>query len=363
MNLYDFYKEAIKLNESIKTFESEFLKLEEIISSSQSFIEEISIFVLKNNITGGDTQAYNASREVTGYVNSYHNKIRTELRSIDFTDSIYEISNLNRDYKLINIDKFVEKYLLMCKKINMFLRNIEDKSKANTYSETIKIISESIDSYKRMQSDIDTVFRISSTLNVVGDDNSLKIQLLKEDNSIEQLINNMTTITSIYNIINSLIGNEDEKLEFRRIESGTFSLDMLGCLKTLSVLGPAFAFTYKVYSDQFSPAAKLNIKLKELEIKEKELEIKNKELESISKEIKTRGEYARLIKEFDPENKINFSDPNVQKKLLDLDYNLKKFYSDNPYININDKEYGVPALKDNIIKINFLESRNSDIEE
>lgn len=54
------------------------------------------------------------------FAKSYQNKVRSELRSIDFTDSIYEIANLNRKYKLITIDDLVDKYKTMCKKINVF---------------------------------------------------------------------------------------------------------------------------------------------------------------------------------------------------------------------------------------------------
>lgn len=356
MNLYDFYKEAIELKEDIKIFESEFFKLEEIVSSSQVFIETMSEFVLKNNLLGNSTTADNACREVASLAKQYQSKIRNELQSIDFTDSIYEIANLNRKYKLITIDNFVDKYKIMCKKINVFLRSKEIISNDISYSEAIKYISEGIDSYKSIKCYADSLINASKSLKLIEDNNSLKIRLLKEDNSLEQLIDNMTTINDIYNIVNSLVGNEKEKLEFRRVESGTFLVDFIGCAETLSVLLPILTFSYKIYTEQLSPKAKLDIELRKLEIKDKEIEL-------TTKEIKARGEYVRLIKEVVPSNQIDFSKADIQDKLLNLEVNLKKFYSDNPCIDINDREYGVSSLKDNVIPIKLLDIVDSDKEE
>lgn len=356
MNLYDFYKEAIELKEDTKIFESEFLKLEQMINSSQEFIEEMSNFVLNTRLLGNDSTADNACREVVNLARTYQNNIRNELRSIDFTDSIYEISNLNRKYKLVNIDSFVDKYKTMCKKINLFLRNNEVKSKDISYSQIIKYISEAIDSYKSIQSYADSLIKASELLKLTKDNNSLKIRLLKEDNSLDQLIDNMSTINNIYNIVNSLVGKEEEKLEFRRVESGTFFVDFKGCVETLTVLLPILTFSYKIYTEQLSPKAKLDIELRKLEIEDKKIELK-------TKEIKARGEYIRLIKEVVPSNQIDFSKPDIQDKLLNLEVNLKKFYSDNPCIDINDEEYGVSSFKDNVIPIKLLDILGSDKEE
>lgn len=352
MNLHDFYEEANRLKENINIFENEILSLEGIVSNDICFVEDISKFVLNNNIIGSDTPAYNASREVTNKIKSYHKLLRRELRNIDFTDKIFEISNLHRNYKLINVDKFTQSYLIMCKQINLFLRNIDENLLSDLYSATINAISEAISEYKNMKFNIESIFKISTTLNVVNNDKSLKIRLLKEDNSLEQLILNMTTINNIYNIVNSLVGNEEEKLEFRRLESGTLLADLKGCGKTLAVLLPILTFSYNIYSEQFSPKAKLEIEAQKLENEEKKIELK-------SKEIKARGEYIRLIKEFAPDNVIDFSDLDIQDKLLDLEINLKKFYSDNPCIDINDEEYGVSSLKDNFIPIKFLDTVDS----
>ncbi|MBD7914571.1 hypothetical protein H9660_05385 [Clostridium sp. Sa3CUN1] len=356
MNLYDFYEEASRLNENIKVFENEIFSLQEIISSDISFVEDISKFVLNNNITGSDTPAYNASREVKIKIKSYHKLLRRELRNIDFTDRIFEISNLHRNYKLINVDKFTQSYLIMCKQINLFLRNIDENLLADLYSETISAISEAISEYENMKFNIESIFKISTTLNVVNNDKSLKIRLLKEDNSLDKLIENMTTINNIYNIVNSIVGDGKEKLEFRRVESGTFLADLIGNVDTLVVMLPLLTFTYKIYSEQFSPKAKLEIEAKKLENKDKKIEL-------ISKEIKARGEYIRLIKEVIPDNKIDFSNQDIQNKLLNLEVNLKKLYADNPCIDINNKEYGVSSLKDNVIPIKFLDTVDSDKED
>lgn len=356
MNLYDFYKEADSLNEDIKLFEKEILSLEEIVSGNISFVEDISKFVLKNNITGGDSSACSASREVTTKIKSYHKLLRRELRSIDFTDKIFEISNLNRSYKLLNIDKFTQVYLIMCKQINLFLRNIDENSSADLYSATIIAISEAITEYKNIKYNIELILKISSKLNIMNNDKSLKIRLLKENNSLEELIENITTINNIYNIVNSIVGDERDKLEFRRVESGTFLADLIGNANTLLVMLPLLTFSYKIYSEQFSPKAKLEIEAKKLENKDKKIEL-------VSKEIKARGEYVRLIKEVVPDKKINFSDSDIQHKLLNLEVNLKKLYTDNPCIDINDKEYGVSSLKDNVIPIKFLDTIYSDKEE
>lgn len=356
MNLYDFYKEANELKEDIKIFENEFFKLEEVVSSSQVFIEDISDFVLKNNLVGNTNVIDNACREVMNFAKSYQNKVRSELRSIDFTDSIYEIANLNRKYKLITIDDLVDKYKTMCKKINVFLRSNTIISEEISYSKIIKYISECIDSYKSLKCYVDSLINASESLNLTKDNNSLKIRLLKEDNSLDKLIDNMTTINNIYNIVNSLVGNEEEKLEFRRVESGTFSVDFKGCIETLSVLLPILTFSYKIYTEQLSPKAKLDMELKKLEIEDKKIELEHKE-------IKARGEYIRLIKEVIPDDRIDFSKVDIQDKLLNLEINLKKLYADNPCIDINDEEYGVSALKDNVIPIKLLDIVNSDKEE
>ncbi|MDU2290380.1 MAG: hypothetical protein E7D69_09860 [Clostridium celatum] len=356
MNLYDFYKEAIELKEDIKIFEDEFSKLEGMINYSQKFIEEISNFILNNRLLGNDSTADISCKKVVSLAKMYQDKIREELRSIDFTDSIYEIANLNRKYKLITIDNFVDKYKNMCKKINVFLRNNEIISNEISYSKTIEYISECVDSYKSVKSYIDSLINASESLSLTKDNNSLKIRLLKEDNSLDQLIDNMSTINNIYNIVNSLVGNEEEKLEFRRVESGTFFVDFKGCVETLTVLLPILTFSYKIYTEQLSPKAKLDMELRKLEIEDKKIELK-------TKEIKARGEYIRLIKEAVPSNQIDFSKPDIQDKLLNLEVNLKKFYSDNPCIDINDEEYGVSSFKDNVIPIKLLDILGSDKEE
>lgn len=348
MNLYDFYKEALELKEDIKIFEHEFLKLEKIVDYSQSFIESISSFVLKNSLIGNSTAADNACREVVTSVKAYQSNVRRELQSIDFTDSIYEIANFNIKYRLVKIEDFADKYKTMCKKINVFLRSNDVISNDISYSKVIKYISEGIDSYKSIKCYVDSLINASESLNLTEDNNLLKIRLLKEDNSLEKLIENMTTINDIYNIVNSLVGNKEEKLEFRRLESGTLLTIFEGCTQTLVVLLPLLTFSYKIYSEQFSPKAKLEIEAKKLENEDKKIEL-------TSKEIKTRGEYIRLIKEIVPENQIDFSNKDIQNELLNLEFNLKKFYSNNPCIDINNKVYGVSSLKDNSIPMKFLD--------
>lgn len=356
MNLFDIYKESMDFKENNSIFEDIIIKLEELNDKSYEYIEETSKFIIKSNLSGNSTEATNNIQTLRNKLNNYHDSLKMDLRSIDFTDSIVEIANLNIKYKYININDFTNKYLLMCKQINAFLRNTNNNSKIDLYAGTIRFINETIEIYRCLISVIDDNIRISSNLKVVGNENSLKIRLLKEDNSLEQLIDNMTTINNIYNIVNSLVGDKEEKLKFRRLESGTLLADLLGCSQTLAVVLPLLTFSYKIYSEQFSPKAKLEIELKELEIEDKKFEL-------TSKEVKTRGEYIRLIKEIVPENQIDFSNPDIQEKLLNLEVNLKAFYSDNPCIDINDKEYGVSSLKNKIIPIRFLDIADSDKEE
>ncbi|HAT4318563.1 TPA: hypothetical protein I9095_002698, partial [Clostridium perfringens] len=164
---------------------------------------------------------------------------------------------------------------------------------------------------------------------------------MNSNNDIDELLENLIIIKSIYTKIQDVVFNEENvKLRYDRIESGSLFLLLSGATTIFAVMKPMLEFGYKVYSEQFSPMAKMNL---------------------LEKEVKVRGEYFRLIKEVAEMNgkKIENNDA-TQNLLLNLEEDIKKLYSKNPFILIDDKEIGIKELKNKNIPIEFLEEPKSE---
>lgn len=342
MNLLDIRKQAVGLKEQIKPVEELIKILDEIIKYNSRIAINITDILLNNNITGNANDCMSYANKVKTENLSGYDKFLQDLRNINFSKVTYNLTRIKEEYFCCGFETFLEEFMGNIDKIHTFISYIGVKGISAHYGGAITAINNISYSYRLLCTRIEEIENISDTLSASVYEESLRIRLLSENNSVARLIENMVLIQSIYNSINNIIGNKVEKeLAYRRAESGTFEIDLIGCIQTLTVMGPILAVSYKVYADQFSPKAKL--------------ERRKMELENLEKDIKTRGDYIKLIKESCPDKTIDFSNQQIQDNLLNLELDIEQLYSKNPCIKVNDDEIGVVALSDSEIPIQHLE--------
>jgi hypothetical protein len=131
----------------------------------------------------------------------------------------------------------------------------------------------------------------------------------------------------------SSISKEQYPLKYSRIESGSMLISLVGNVAVLGSLGSILTFTYKIYSEQFSPKAKQELKLGD---------------------IKVRREYLKYLKE-KKDLEFEITQDGLQEKLAQLEDTNIELFKNNPYIDLNGKKIGVAQMGNSkITDINFL---------
>ncbi|MDK0705272.1 hypothetical protein P5F65_05665 [Clostridium perfringens] len=269
--------------------------------------------------------------------NAYFLKLRSSLIGIDYVEFGEILSELQQniaDEFKEEINKIVLNFKTNYKEIHKFINLKDVDARVEMYDSFIESIRNIIYNYETLKAIIEFVNKMNDNLinNYSNDD--LKIRLMSNNNDIDELLENLTIIKSIYTKIQDRIFNENVKLKYDRIESGSLFIILGGAAATFTIMKPMLEFGYKIYSEQFSPMAKINL---------------------AEKKVKVRGEYFKLIKEVAEANgKTIKNDEETQKLLFDLEEDISKLYSNNPYILIDDKELGVKELKNKNIPIEFL---------
>lgn len=335
MNLSDIKEEGLLLKKDLESISKVITMLSENKEETTKWIENALEMLINNDIVGGANAAIiNNAQGLKQNTNIYYKNLIQSLRNIDFSDSLFSLASLENRYHSFNIDDFIKKYREFYKIIHEFIRvpsNAEStKLFKNTYIETDNIINE----FRILNNKIDNIEAVYNDLAGNSNENILKIRLLNEDNNISTLINNMKIINSLYDALNEILGCEKHKLKYKRAESGTFEIDLIGSIKTLAVLVPTLTFMYKIYSDNFSWKAKQDKQLGE---------------------IKVRREILALIKE---KEELKVDDNNlIQNCLADIELNGRKLFINNPRIKLNNEEIGLSEETANNIDRAYLESQ------
>lgn len=354
MNLQDLKEEGIDIENELQDIKDIINTLISVINSkeelkSNAFSEIFNVGLISNNTTIVVQQA----RQLYNLKEEYCNKFYTALRDINFTRSIVKLTKMNKEYKYFKFKDFYNKYFEMVDIVHEYLANRMD-NKMSVF-DRIEVVYNSVkrvvDSYNLIIHDNEQITKISNELYGI-DDKNLKIRFMNENKSISSLKENIILIESIYNNVNKLVGNSEE-LTYSRAESGLFMLWLAGCATTLLTMKPLLEFAYKVYSEQFSPEAKIDLELKEVELQ--------------SKKVKLRGDYIKLIK--DATESKTIQEFNVKDKtefiniIGNLDMDIKKLYSNNPYIRLDDEDLGLKNNSIEKVPIEMIESADEDIKE
>lgn len=346
MNLYDISQEGLELKAKMQNISSVVNQLKEINNNIIKNNINNSIFLLIKAINGSDpVNIQNASEIKSNNRQCYDTFIR-ELRKVDFMESIMDIAYISGKYSYFNVETFVEIFTSTYKSIHQFISELNTEKQREIYKELVLKINDMINAYYSVLDNIQSIIKVNKTLSYASDNETLRIRFMSEDNSIDMVIKNITVFRDIYIKICEIIGQEDRNLQYGRIESGSLEMLLCGAGTAITIVSPIVKFAYKVYSEQFSPKAKLE--KQELEEKIKQLKINN------------RSSYIKLIKDINPN--IDLSN-DIQTKLMDLDNNLEDLFMNNPCIRVDNEEIGIREMANTQIPVQRLPSVNETIEE
>lgn len=342
---------VVQLNEKkvqLDKLETTIQKFKECLSKEEEWEKEVFKYTYGGLI--------DSSRTSNGQVNASGLCSKTNTYFIDLKNSIIEIDyvefgeilselqqNIGDEFKE-EITKIISNFKKDYKEIHNYIILNDSDSRVEKYKGFIKSIRNIIYNYENLKDIISFVDNINKSLtnkNDNNDNNDFRLRLMNSNNDIDELLENLTIIKSIYTKIQKEVFNEDIKLKYDRIESGSLYVILSGAFATFAIMKPMLEFGYKIYSEQFSPMAKINL---------------------IEKKVKVRGEYFKLIKDVAEANgKTIKNDEKTQNLLFDLEEDIKKLYSKNPFILIDDKEIGVKELKNKNIPIEFLTEPKKEI--
>ncbi|MGN0144455.1 MAG: hypothetical protein ACI398_05685 [Clostridium sp.] len=343
MNLYDIQKEGEELKKILPETEKAMKSLIDIVKSRQKMqVELFKKSFESHTMTQERLKAYVTS--IDKFKENYCSCFFNNLRKIKFTKSIIELTKVTREFKYYDFNKFRKKYIDLMDKIDEYT---ESQSNINQFEKIEKVynnIREITKLYKNLFIDISKINDLTNILSPGMEACHLNIRFMNENKTISALKENIILIENIYNTINRLVGNEEEELIYYRVESGTFLLFLGGCATTLLTMLPLLQFSYKVYSEQFSSKAKLELEYQKQEV--------------LYSKIKVRGEYLKLLKQAENsrnELKLDTIEKSEIITLLgDLDSDIKELYSKNPYIQLNNIDLGVSDMCGEKIPIDLL---------
>ncbi|NFQ57330.1 hypothetical protein FDF91_11150, partial [Clostridium botulinum] len=198
MNLSDIKEIAIKL-------EIEVIKLDETINELQKIIEPTNLLftdciniLVNRDIVGGSDSCINNARTVKNSATTYYNSFLQSLREINFMDSFFILADLKDKYEYFDINNFINEFTTANEIIHKFISSKTIKESSEKFSSTYKAIVSMINSYQIVKNNIEQVKRINNVLVGSENMNDFKIRLMNENNKILDLINNITTIKSMY---------------------------------------------------------------------------------------------------------------------------------------------------------------------
>lgn len=313
---------------------------EKILNNMQTFIEEVKAakgdgdyirnFLFSNVYSG-------SINNITHSLIEHYRKFREKLISIDAYELGITIVNFKRIYNNPILNSRLDEIEGHYKEISRIKKITESKEIINEYNKCIESLNSILENYNAIKVLIDYINSVNTDLCQGIEETPLRIRFFNENNTVVNLIDNITLINNIYNSVNKLIGSGEE-LKYSRAESGTFEISLNGSIRVLVTIVPILTLAYKVYTEQFSPKAKLEI---------------------AEREIKVRGDYLKLIKETAEIKEKEFQ--KVITIIADLDQDIKKLYKSNPFIRINDENLGTEELKNKNIPIELLKSADEDI--
>jgi hypothetical protein len=340
MNLSDIHIEGQKLKKIFPETEEIIKSLINIISSK----DEMKIELFKKSFQSNIVNANNWSAYINGIdalKNSYCNGFINSLRKIKFTKSIIELTKINEKFEFYDFNTFKNEFINLIDSIDNYTESQSNIGEFDKIEEVYSNVTKVTNLYEKMIVNIDIIDELIKLLSPEIEECKFKIRFMKEDKSLDSLKDNIILIENIYNNVNKLVGNDEEKLEYYRAESGSLLLWLSGCVATLTTMLPILQFGYKVYSEQISPKAKLEIQLKQEEVKQSK--------------IKTRGEYYKLLLAYKKSSGIeslNIEDNNeVQSIMGEIDDDVRQLFSKNPYIKLNDLNLGLSEISNEEVPI------------
>ena len=331
---------------------NEIIKLKDVTTKLEVILEKDSVWkeIIFKYIVGNKVddpynviEHSNNVRSIVKKTKEYCTELREDLIKIDFFDFGEIISNFKQ--KSVGIlseesDKLANEFKLVYKIIHEYRAYSDINKRIDGYKECINAIRKMVNIYNEY-------IYMCSYLNIINnelvnssykDGQEFTIRLLNENKDLNILIDNLNIINSIYKNTEKIISDEKTVLEYKRIESGSLLAVLAGAAVVFKTMKPMLEFGYKVYSEQFSNNAKL---------------------EAEEKKIKIRGDYLKLLKEAAELNGKEISDsPQLQEALALIEDDIKKLYSQNPYITLNGVDLGLKELKNNNIPLERLESGN-----
>lgn len=344
MNLSDLQKEG---NEMISSL-IETKKVMDMLIQAINSKEQFKVHLFKNSFSAyyhNTTQDRDYINGIISLRDGYCDNFINDLRKIRFTKSIIELTQISNNFSYYKFDEFKKEFIELIDKIDDYTESQSNTKQFDKIEEVYSNVTKVTDLYDKMVINISKINELTKVLSPGIESCEFEIRFMNENKSIVDLKDNIILIEKLYNTVNKLVGNTDEELIYYRAESGSLLLFLGGCVTTLLTMLPLLEFSYKVYSEQFSPKAKLDLELQKQEV--------------LSSKIKVRKEYLRLLKESSNEesiSKLNEMDRNeLLTSLGDLDIDIKELYSRNPYIQLNNSDLGLSDMSNSNIPIELLE--------
>lgn len=343
MNFNDYVVSLNKKNEELKKLSSIINNVEMILKMHENWVKTAFTSSYMKKINSAFNNSYQGeANNLSNFTIQHFDNLRQKLIEIDFLEFgeiLTKFRNVNTYNSKSYINGIYDQFITSYKTIHNYVKLVDPNERSDKYNQLINAINDMKNAFEKFNCIYMYVNEINDNLIQNNGDEYVELRLLNENNTVSSLIENMQLIQGIYNNINELTGGTEE-LKYSRIESGSLITFLMGCVGTLVTIVPLLNFGYKVYSEQFSPNAKL----------EKEL-----------KEIKVRGEYLKLIKEHNEIKTINEGD--VQRILSGIEEGIKKLYSKNPYIKLNGNELGLKELRNIQIDIKQIKSTEENQED
>jgi hypothetical protein len=325
-----------------------FPETEEIMKSLINIIsskEEMKVELFKKSFQVVNSANWNSHiNEINGLKNNYCNGFINSLRKLKFTKSIIELTKINEKFGFYDFDTFKNEFIILIDTIDDYTETQNNINEFNKIEEVYNNVTKVTNLYEKMIANINKIDELIKLVSPEIEECKFKIRFMKEDKSLDSLKDNIILIENIYNNVNKLIGNNEDELRYCRAESGSLLLWLTGSVATLTTMLPILEFGYKVYSEQLSPKAKLEIQLKQEELNQAKA--------------KTRGEYLRFILAYKKSSGIkslNLQDDNeIQTIMSEIDDAVRELFSKNPYIKLNDLNLGLSEISNKEISIELL---------
>lgn len=276
----DYVNNLNKQYEKLKELSYIIDELNHCLTLEKEWEKRAFSYGFKRVIASGTNNALNSATLLSDKTISYYKDLRDNLINIDFwefTEAMLYFENVANDLNDVKIIDIKENFKSSYKIIHDYKKLKDVDLIVDKYYECISAIRIFIETYKKFEYLVEYINCVNNNLYINTDNTNgtLKIRLLNENNDLNTLIDNLNIIKSIYNNIEKVLSDEETSLKYERLESGSFFAILSGVAGIFLTMKPMLEFGYKVYSEQFSPKAKLELE---------------------EKKIKVRGEYLKLLK-------------------------------------------------------------------